>query len=126
MIRLALVFDSSRPGQALARAIAVLGLVLLFVLSLVPHNVPLRSGLIPGPAEHFFAYLAVGAALAYAFPRHIGVWIALLVGSAAFLELLQTLVDRHPRFIDAAGGMLGAVSGCALIWLLQVLQEKPE
>lgn len=125
MMRSAEALVHLRPGQALARAIAVLGLLLVVVLSLIPHNLPVRTGVIPGPAEHFLAYLVEGAVLAYAFPRHVALAVVLLIGSAAGLEMFQVLVDRHPRLIDAAGGMLGAIIGCSLVWLVRAFRKTP-
>ncbi len=115
-----------RSGRSFARTIAVLGLVAVAVLSLYPHALPMRTGLLPGPAEHFLAYLIEGALLAYAFPRHVWMSVVLLIGSAATLELFQNLVDRHPHMIDASAGAIGAIAGCALGWCAHVLQGWTE
>jgi hypothetical protein len=127
MIRSAADFLApSRSGRAVARTTAVLGLIAVVVLSLYPHGLPMRTGLLPGPAEHFLAYVIEGALLAYAFPRHVWMAIVLLIGSAATLELFQNLVERHPHMIDASAGAAGAIAGCALGWCAHVLQAWAE
>src|SRR5690606_3390316 len=67
--------------------------------------------------------LIEGALLAYAFPRHIGVALVMLVGGSAAMELLQILVERHPRALDALFGSLGAVIGIGLVALTTRLAD---
>jgi VanZ family protein len=62
--------------------------------------------------EHFAAFAFFGLAFGLAYPRRLPLVIALVLGSAFALEILQELTpDRHARLLDAmvkaAGGICG-------------------
>jgi VanZ family protein len=96
------------------------GVVLLAVLSLLPAEEMLRTGL-PGRLEHFVAY-AGSAAIAvagYGATRGSmqitgGFWVC-----AAILEYLQHFSPgRHPAVGDFAASALGALCGGLIVALL--------
>jgi hypothetical protein len=65
-----------------------------------------------GHLEHVIAFAVLGALFCIAYPRHIYFVCGVVVGSAAFLELLQTLTpDRHGTFVDAAEKIAGGLAG---------------
>jgi len=69
------------------------------------------------------AFALVGGAFSLAYPRRRALVIALLLGSAAALEVLQHLAPgRHGEVRDAvikaAGGLLGCLAGVAADRLL--------
>lgn len=67
-------------------------------------------------AERFVAFLLMGAAMTFAYPRHLSIVIVSVLGSAMLLELLQLLVptrdaSAHDAAIKVAGGLIGIVIG---------------
>lgn len=94
---------------------ACLGVIAVATLS----SVELRpvTGL-PAHAERFAAFALVGALFAAAYPRHLPLVAALVLGAALLLEAMQLMVaSRHGRLFDAtvklAGGGLGILAGAA-------------
>ncbi|MDB5541789.1 MAG: hypothetical protein JWQ89_3516 [Devosia sp.] len=73
--------------------------------------------------ERFVSFGVVGLAFALAYPRHLWVILAVVLGSAVVFELLQLAVQsRHGRLLDVAvklaGGGLGIAAGAVAdrIW----------
>jgi len=80
---------------------------------------------VAGPQlEHFAAFALMGLAFALAYPNRILLVVAIVVGSAIGLEVLQLLTpDRHGRVLDAlvkaAGGVCGISAGQLMSFLLR-------
>lgn len=86
--------------------------VALVVLSWIPHEWEIRTGL-AGQIEHFIAYCGTGALLAFAYqePPRFRIALALVV-LAGVLETGQAWVPgRSPQFVDFAASSLGALMG---------------
>ena len=81
---------------------------------------------VAGPQlEHFAAFALMGFAFALAYPNRILLVVAVVVGSAFGLEVLQLLTpDRHGRVLDAlvkaAGGAGGISAGQLMSFLLRI------
>jgi VanZ family protein len=71
---------------------------------------------IAGPhLEHFAAFALMGLAFGLAYPSRILFVVALVVGTAVGLEMLQLLTpDRHARAADAFVKTLGGISGISM------------
>jgi len=74
--------------------------------------------------EHFAAFALMGFAFGVAYPNRILLVVALVLGSAFGLEVLQLLTpDRHARTLDAlvkaAGGVCGIGAGQLVSLLLR-------
>ncbi|ACP23352.1 hypothetical protein NGR_b19050 (plasmid) [Sinorhizobium fredii NGR234] len=83
--------------------------------------------------ERFGAYGLMGLLFATAFPRRITLVLAMVLGAAVGLELLQMLsADRHARLEDLAVKMAGATCGVGAVWFsgrwwrLRGRQSKPK
>ena len=90
--------------------------VVLAYLSLVPHDMEVRTTLVPG-VEHLIAYAATAGLLTLGYPgrRVLRVAAALILYSAA-LELLQSFSPgRHPGLDGFVWSGLGALAGAALV-----------
>jgi hypothetical protein len=113
----------SRPAY-LRRLIAVAAWLVLGVIvfaTLSPLDARPESGL-PAGYERFGAFAFMALLFALAYPRRIGLLIALMLGASVGLEVLQTVaVHRHARINDAevklAGGLAGLACGLVLHWL---------
>ena len=95
------------------RGAAAGSLVVLAVLSWLPGQDMVRTGLFSPSEEHFFAYMISGALVAAAMPRyrflHVACFYALL---AAVLELGQNIAPgRDAEALTALVSMCGAVAG---------------
>ena len=106
----------------LLRILAWSLLAAIAFVTLSPIGLRPNSGLSPN-YERLFAFAAVGCAFALAYPRHIWLVLALVVGAAVALEAMQLLVSgRHFRLIDLAakliGGGVGVTGGVICRWLL--------
>jgi VanZ family protein len=65
--------------------------------------------------EHVAAFVAAGLLFALAYPRHMILVIALVLGSAILLEILQLVTpDRHGRVLDLALKLLGGSIGIVI------------
>ena len=105
-------------GQGSMRALILRGgaaasVVVLAVLSWLPGQDMVRSGILSPSEEHFFAYLISGALVAAAVPRyrflHVACFYALL---AVVLELGQNIAPgRNAEAFTALVSMSGAVAG---------------
>jgi hypothetical protein len=87
-------------------------LSLAFIVFLTLSPVGLRPQVAGVGLEHLAAFAVMGLLFAVAYPRHLVPIVALVLGSAAILELLQLITpDRHARFSDMlfklAGGSIG-------------------
>lgn len=81
--------------------------------------------------EHLAAFALLGMVFCLAYPHRTLSVLTIVFGSAALLELLQSLTpDRHARILDAlqkvAGGAAGVLAGNAVLrfdrvrfWLLR-------
>jgi hypothetical protein len=77
--------------------------------------------------EHFAAFALMGLAFALAYPNRVLLVVALVVGAALGLEVLQLLTpDRHGRVADALVKVLGGISGICMGQMLSfLLHLKP-
>jgi VanZ family protein len=94
-------------------------LVLLAILSWLPANEMIRTGL-DGRLEHFIAYFSttIFVLAAYALQRRPGNLIAMLISYAGILELGQHFSPgRHPSVFDFAASSLGVIAGASLFQL---------
>jgi hypothetical protein len=65
--------------------------------------------------EHVIAFAVLGALFGFAYPRRLIVVCSVVLGSAALLEILQTMTpDRHGTLVDALEKMGGGALGIAL------------
>ena len=108
---------NARGLSFLARACAALCMLALAVLSWTPGAYMIRTGVLPGQAEHFLAYLFSGCSVAAAFTKIPYARIACtLCCYAGLLEIGQFAVPgRHPAFADFSASSLGVLVGIALI-----------
>jgi VanZ family protein len=95
-------------------------IVLLAVLSLLPAEEMVRSGL-PGQLEHFVAY-AGSAAIATAGYGESRGGVQIIGGLWMYAGILESLQHfspgRHPAFEDFAASALGVLCGALVIALL--------
>jgi VanZ family protein len=78
--------------------------------------------------EHTAAFAALGLAFSLAYPRHAWLAAAIVVGSAALLELLQLYTpDRHARWLDVfektSGGCIGLAAGRLALQVHRTVQS---
>jgi hypothetical protein len=83
----------------------------------------------PPNVERAAAYALFALVFALAYPRRLGLAVAIVVVSAVGLELLQLLAQsRHARLADVAfkllGGGLGLTAGATLTLLLSYSRQK--
>lgn len=72
--------------------------------------------------EHFAAFAVLGLIFGLAYPNRIFIVVAIVLGSAVGLELLQLLTpDRHGKVIDAVFKGLGGICGITVSQLLPLL-----
>ena len=61
---------------------------------------------------HIIAFAVLGTVFSFIYPRHTILVCCLVLGSAAVLEILQTLTpDRHGTWADALEKMAGGAAG---------------
>jgi VanZ family protein len=90
--------------------------VVLAYLSLVPHDMEVRTTLPPG-VEHLISYAATAVVLTLGYPgrKVLRIAAALILYSSA-LELLQFFSPgRHPGLDGVVWSGLGALAGTALV-----------
>jgi hypothetical protein len=80
--------------------------------------------------ERFAAFMMLGVTFGLAYPNRIFTVVAIVLGSAVGLELLQLLTpDRHGQVVDAAFKASGGICGIAVSQLLPLrlrsLQSSP-
>lgn len=108
----------SSPWLAIVAGIALAGLA---AVSLLPADQSPPRTTLPGPVEHFLAYLAVSTLAALAFRRHVRLWrlAVLIIGYAAVLEVAQGWSPgRSPDLIDFASGSAGAIAAISFSAIL--------
>lgn len=106
------------------RILAWLLLAAIAFVTLSPIGLRPVTGFSPN-YERLFAFAAVGFAFALAYPRHIWLVLALVVGAAIALELLQLVtVGRHGRVIDVVAKLLGGGIGVTAGALVRPLWSK--
>ena len=67
--------------------------------------------------EHVLVFAIVGALFGFAYPRRTLLVCLIIFGSAAILEILQTMTpDRHGHVIDALEKMAGGAAGMFFAW----------
>jgi hypothetical protein len=102
-----------RPGMAL-KVLAWLLLTAIAFSTLAPIGLRPESGLSPN-LERTFAYAFCGLLFALAYPRRLGLVVAIVVASAIGFELLQFLAaSRHARLADVGFKLLGGGFGIAV------------
>ena len=100
-------------SQVYLRSAAVCSLVALPVLSWLPSQDLLRTGVLSGSQEHFLAYMISGLLVAGTMPRYRFIHVACFyVILATVLELGQNFAPgRDAEAFTALVSMWGAVSG---------------
>jgi len=103
-------------------------LLLLMVLSWLPGEVMIRTG-INGRIEHFIAYMGTMLVIAAAYGLRLGLFrlLAMLIAYAAVLELGQIYVPgRHSSVFDFAASASGVIAGAIAFQLAYaVLRDTP-
>jgi VanZ family protein len=105
------------------RAMGLACVALVFILSLLPGNERPHTGL-SGQLEHTVAYFGTAVFLALGFRTITDrvTTIALLIGAAAVLEVIQRLVPgRHSQIIDWLASSFGAGAGMFVVVLIERL-----
>ncbi len=95
-----------------AQPVAWVCVLLITVLSLIPKEMEIRTGVLPS-LEHAFAYACTAAAFVLGYRRRQWWVIALALGAySGLMEVLQFFSPgRHPGLDGAAGSTLGAFAG---------------
>jgi VanZ family protein len=109
----------------LSRAVGSACVLVLIVLSVLPGDERPHTGF-PGQIEHAAAYFGTAVFLALGYPTARGrvATIALLVGLAAVLEMIQLLIPgRHSQFIVVASSF-GAGFGVLAVILMERLLAR--
>jgi VanZ family protein len=110
----------------LSRAVGSACVLVLIVLSVLPGDERPHTGF-PGQIEHAAAYFGTAVFLALGYPTARGrvATIALLVGLAAVLEMIQLLIPgRHSQFIDWVASSFGAGFGVLAVILMERLLAR--
>lgn len=108
----------------ITRTLAAAAYVAIGMASLVPKELRPSTGMIPGAAEHFCAYFALGVVTAVACREGTSFWklAALNAVYAGILEIGQLFVPgRVSTPVDFAASALGS---CAAIALLALWRRK--
>ena len=80
---------------------------------------------LPTQLERAVALAIIGFVFALAYPRHLLLVGALVLGATALLEALQLVEpSRHGRIIDLSVKLVGAGLGLAIGWLLNRLRHR--
>lgn len=106
-------------SSPLGRALIVICVILITILSLLPGSWQERTSL-PGPVEHFIAYSGTGLILSLVLPRR-WLWVAtaLLAAWSGLMEILQNFSPgRDPAVRDFLVSSAGAFFGAAVGWFL--------
>jgi len=114
------------PGQTSFRILTWCCVILLAVLSLLPAQDMVRTG-IPGELEHFAAYAGSASIAIAGYGRRGAVRIiGLFWIYAGVLEYLQHFSPgRHPSIVDFAASALGAVFGAVVgAFLVRRLRKR--
>lgn len=110
-------------SKGLLRAAAWLALALVALATLGPRSV--RPHLPIGhDVEHLLAFLALGGALAVAYPTRRGLALAGGVAFAILIEVVQVWAPgRHAQLRDAAFGTAGVVLAVGVVALLDAMRR---
>jgi VanZ family protein len=107
--------------RRILRAGTWLCLILLVYLSLIPHDLEVRTGA-PGELEHFIAYLIAAVLFALSYPQKRALIATALVMSAGLLETLQALSPgRTARLLDLFASGAGTVLG---LWAMSLISRR--
>jgi hypothetical protein len=102
---------------------------LAFIAFATLSPIGLRPHLADARIEQLAAFSLAGVLFSVAYPHRVLPVIALVLGSAILLELLQLITpDRHGRALDLALKLLGGSTGIACAWVgrfLRRLLEQP-
>jgi VanZ family protein len=121
--------QSLKNEARLVRLSQVVGsacVVVLIVLSVLPADERPHTGF-PGQMEHAAAYFGTAIFLAFGYPTARGriATIALLVGLAAALEMIQLLIPgRNSQVIDWYASSFGAGFGVLAVILVERLLAR--
>jgi len=76
---------------------------------------------------HIIAFAVLGTVFSFIYPRHTILVCCLVLGSAAVLEILQTLTpDRHGTWADALEKMAGGAAGIFFAkGVIRIMAGKP-
>ena len=97
--------------------------LLAFITYLTLSRIQYRPTLPGGPEyDRLFAFVALGAFFAAAYPKRLFLVCIVVLGSAVLLEFAQTLTrDRHRQLLDATqkllGGSVGILAGLIVVYL---------
>jgi VanZ like family len=90
-------------------------LALAFIAFATLSPIAERPSLTVPHLEHFAAFALMGLAFALAYPNRVLLVVAVVIGAAIGLEMLQLLTpDRHGRAADAFVKALGGISGISI------------
>jgi VanZ family protein len=88
---------------------------LIFVAYSTLSPIDARPTLADPQIEHFAAFFVMGFAFCLAYPSHLRLVAAVVIGAAFGLEMLQLLTpDRHARALDAVVKAAGGICGISL------------
>lgn len=109
--------------QSTAR-IAAWGCIALIVFATLS-PIQARPHLASQGIEHFAAFALTAALFSIAYPRRIGLVLAIVLMAAIGLELAQlVLPDRHARLIDVLRKCIGGTAGAGLGYALTRVMER--
>lgn len=108
----------------LVRIAAWLLLAAIAFVTLSPIGLRPESGFSPN-YERFAAFAVVGCMFALAYPRHVWLVLALVLGAAVAFEALQLVASgRHGRAWDLAVKLLGGTAGITAGAVLRIVWER--
>jgi VanZ family protein len=98
---------------------------LIFIAYATLSPIGLRPHLGNVGVERFGAFAAFGLLFGLAYPRHFWLVLAMVLGSAGLLELLQRITpDRHGMLPDAEVKLIGGMAGVALSFALNHVRRR--
>jgi VanZ family protein len=104
-----------------SRIVAWILVVLIVMLSLVPHQLRPETGL-PNDFEHAGIFAAAGAAFGLGYNRRPGLLMIGLVTFAGAIEVAQVLIPgRHARLSDF---LVDTVSMCATVLVASIIMSR--
>lgn len=110
--------DRIQLAVRLAAWICLLGIA---AVTVGPLEIRPTSAMSPS-VERFAAFAVAGALFAIAYPRHILLAAAIVLGAAVLFEFLQLLSpSRHGRAFDAGVKLAGGIAGLSAGWSLMKL-----
>jgi len=124
MTDLAALDEPAFPNRILKRLVkmaTVASYLTIVAVSICPGEYRPKTGLIPGPMEHLFAYMVLGLLAAWATrgrlrPLWLAAFNAILAGG---LELLQNFSPhRGPSVMDFSASAVGSAIGIAMMMMI--------